>query len=167
MKKRILLIVALIVLACVGAYLYNPKRILVRPAECEANDQDQYVYSPFRLLELSPCLHVTGIVRGVAPGVEDGDGLIDLEVDPPYKYTKNWMNDTRVHGYLHLEIVCYRTSGINQTAPIETCTRDPDPYTGALPQIGQRVWTEGRWVLDLAHGGHAELHPLYRWGLIE
>jgi len=33
-----------------------------------------------------------------------------------------------------------------------------------LPSVGMHVWMEGRYVLDLDHGGWAELHPLYRWG---
>ncbi len=167
MRERVLLILTLIVIACVGAYLYTPKRIPLRRAECEPNDQDQYVFSPERLLELSSCIRVTGIVKVVAPGVEDGDGFFDLAVDPPYAYTTNWMNNVNTHGFLHMETICYVTPRPDEKAASDTCARDPDPYRGELPAQGQQIWAEGRWVLDLAHGGHAELHPLYRWGVLK
>ena len=167
MRERVLLILTLIIAVCFGAYLYTPKRIPLRRAECQANDQDQYVFSPERLIELSPCIRVAGTVKSVAPGVEDGDGFIDLAVDPPYTYTTNWMNNVNTHGFLHMETICYVTPRPDEKAPSETCARDPDPYRGELPEEGQQIWAEGRWVLDIAHGGHAELHPLYRWGVLK
>jgi hypothetical protein len=33
-------------------------------------------------------------------------------------------------------------------------------------QIGAHVWMEGRYILDLNHASHAELHPLYRMGTL-
>jgi len=51
-----------------------------QPADCSRGDQDPYVYSPSRLSVLSPCVRVTGTVRGIS--VEhDGDRHLNLELD--------------------------------------------------------------------------------------
>jgi hypothetical protein len=60
-----------------------------------------------------------------------------------------------------VEPICVRS--VSQTDAIEACAADPDPMT-ALPRVGDHVWMEGRYVLDLEHDSWAELHPLYRWG---
>ena len=49
---------------------------------------------------------------------------------------------------------------------VRLCASDPDPYLGPFPREGDHVWMEGRHVLDLQHSSQAELHPLYRWGII-
>ncbi len=162
---RILFVICFgIVLLLIG-YLIPEKYLPLRAANCVPNDQDAYVYSPERLLTLSLCLRVTGVVMNLESDANDGDAFFDLNVDPPYGDLLNAMNSRNTGGYFHLEIPCYANP--TDFIPAQVCPIDPDPYRGALPKIGQRIWAEGRWVWDLNHGGHAELHPLYRWSEIE
>ena len=48
---------------------------------------------------------------------------------------------------------------------LRLCASDPDPYSDPFPKVGDHIWVEGRYVLDLWHHSHAELHPLYRLGI--
>jgi hypothetical protein len=131
----------------------------VRP--CQAGDQDPYVYRPARLQLLHACLRVTGTV--VASTVEsDGDVHINVRLDPLYQgllVEGNQFED----GYLIVEPVCQYAPLLGEA--IRVCASDPDPLTGGLPAVGDHVWMEGRYILDLQHHAWAELHPLYRWGL--
>lgn len=161
---RILVLVLALIAACLFLYLIPEKHLPLRAAECAPDDQDRYVYSPERLLTLSPCLRVVGTVRSLTLGAEDGDAFFDLEVDAPYRNLLNVVNDRNTRGYLHVESVCYRLPEDLTQPPALTCMHDLNPYRGPFPKVGSRVWVEGRWVWDLNHGGHAELHPLYRWG---
>ncbi len=135
-------------------------------SECEPNDQDRYVYRPSRLQVLSECIHVTGTVKAVyLPGPDDdGDVGIQLAVDSPFEGLLNEANRKYQNGYLHVESVCYSPPAWWNISTIISCAVDPDPYRGPFPPVGQRVWMEGKWVLDNGHEGWAELHPLYRWG---
>jgi hypothetical protein len=51
-----------------------------------------------------------------------------------------------------------------QADAIRICAANPDPFPGPLPNVGDRVWMEGRYVVEVQHGTWTELHPLYRWG---
>jgi hypothetical protein len=129
---------------------------------CQPTDQDRYAYRPARLQVLLPCLRVTGtIVRSSAEA--DGDVHIDLRLDAPYEGMLTPGNDA-ADGLLIVEPVCQFPPV--QAESIRVCASDPDPLSGALPLVGDHVWIEGRYVLDLQHHAWAELHPLYRWGKV-
>jgi hypothetical protein len=149
----------------VAIWMFPYKQLPVYPAQCAATDQDRYTYAPHRFLVLSPCLRVTGTVTDGAFSLMDGDGYFDIEVDAPYRFTLNAMNERNMHGNLHVEIVCLVPP--EALVPAYTCAHDPQQYPRLLPNLGERVWVEGRWVWDLGHFGHAELHPVYRWGRIQ
>jgi len=53
---------------------------------------------------------------------------------------------------------------VTQASAKAACAANPNPLR-KLPKVGQHVWMEGRYVLDLEHDDWAELHPLYRWGV--
>lgn len=132
-------------------------------ATCTPTDQDQYVYDPTRLKVLQTCIRVTGTVDGVSVA-PDGDTNISLRLDPPYQHLLtpgNEEGDER--GDLGIEAVCT----VSPLDPIvmALCASDRDPYAQPAPRMGAHVWMEGRYVLDLDHGSHAELHPLYRMGM--
>lgn len=150
-------------------YIFPFKSIPLRPAECAPNDQDRYTYSPHRFLTLSPCLHVTGVVSSLFIGAADGDAFFDLVVDPPFRNLLNAMNERNTGGGLHIESVCYVDVKLedDNLPAYYTCRMDPDPYRGVMPKVGDHIWAEGRWLWDMNHGGHAELHPLYRWGKLQ
>ena len=129
---------------------------------CQAGDQDAYTYRPERLQLLHACLRVTGTV--VASSAEaDGDVHINVRLDPLYRTLLNAGNDFE-DGNLIVEPVCQFPP--LQAEAIHACAADPDPLAGGLPAVGDHVWLEGRYILDLQHHAWAELHPLYRWGRV-
>lgn len=127
---------------------------------CTPTDQDQYIYRPERLEVKAACLRVTGVVD-VVRGDPDGDVHIRLNLDNPYRRVLTQANDEE-YGDLVVKLVCYHK--VTQADAIDICASDPDPYRGELPEVGQYIWMEGRYVLNNEQGGWAELHPLYRWG---
>jgi hypothetical protein len=131
---------------------------------CQPTDQDAYVYHPARLQVITACLRVTGTVVRVLTEA-DGDEHIRVEPDPAFQSLLQPANVNQpgcLRGCLVVEPVCEHA--VTQADAVAVCAGDPDALHG-LPQVGQHVWLEGRYVLDLQHGAWAELHPLYRWGL--
>jgi hypothetical protein len=129
---------------------------------CAATDQDQYVYNPDRLRVQSSCIRVTGAVAAIRTEA-DGDLHILLALDPTYADLLMPANQGVELGDLVVEPVCVRA--VTQADAVASCAADPDPLT-SLPVVGLHVWMEGRYVFDEDHGGWAELHPLFRWGLV-
>jgi len=127
---------------------------------CTPTDQAQYVYRPARLQFVMSCIRITGTV--VASAMEaDGDFHLQVRLDAPSQGLLNPGNQFE-DGNLIVEPVCQFPP--LQADAIRICASDPDPLAGALPGVGEHVWMEGRYILDLQHHGWAELHPLYRWG---
>lgn len=128
---------------------------------CAPTDQERYVYHPSRLEVLEACIRVTGTVAAIRHEA-DGDLHILVALDPSDRRLLRPANQGEELGDLVVEPVCVR--GVTQADAVAVCASDPDPLPGPFPVVGQHVWMEGRYVLDLEHGGWAELHPLYRWG---
>lgn len=161
----LLLMSALLIMVALGGCESVPQSPLhvtsvpIPPAQCAPTDQDHYVYHPSRLRVLQSCIRVSGVVRSIR--VEnDGDTHLQLTLDAQYQNLLEPANSLE-QGDMVVEPVCVALS--LQPDALDTCVADTHPLT-ALPTIGQHVWMEGRYVLDLEHGSWAELHPLYRWG---
>jgi hypothetical protein len=170
--KKLIFAVAFLLAACGTQPIPNPTSnppvtptVSNSPVTCQPTDQDQYVYSPDRLTIKLPCLRVVGTVDFVRVEA-DGDYHLGLKLDPAYQQYVNSCNSTCVggaeHGDLVIEPIC--ANPVTQADAIASCKADPDPLK-SIPSVGQHVWMEGRYVLDMDHGGWAELHPLYRWGV--
>jgi len=110
---------------------------------------------------MAACIRVSGTVEAVRHEA-DGDLHILLAVDTAFVDLLRPSNQGEELGDLVVEPVCVRS--VSQADAIATCRRDPDPFSGGMPPVGEHIWVEGRYVLDTDHGGWAELHPLYRWG---
>lgn len=132
------------------------------PLACRATDQNAYVYHPTRLEVLAGCVYVTGTVAAVRREA-DGDLHILVALDGRYTSLLRPANQGEELGDLVVEPVCVKS--VSQADAVAICATDPDPLAPPYPAVGESVWLEGRYVLDLDHGGWAELHPLYRWGL--
>lgn len=132
------------------------------PDECRPTHQDRYIYRPSRLIVLADCLRVSGTVKAVLPQA-DGDLHILLALDPPYLDLLRPANktDPDAGGALVVEPICVGPR--TEADAIAICAKNPNPMSGPFPDVGERVWMEGRYVLDRDHGRWAELHPLYRW----
>lgn len=131
---------------------------------CAPTDQDRYVYQPTRLRVLQACVHMSGTVDAVERDGVDGDITLLVRPDPSYERLLTARNRDAQHGDLVVEPVCMLQALLPDALAL--CASDPAPYAGPLPPPGTHVWMEGRYVLDLNHGGWAELHPLYRAGLL-
>lgn len=161
--RALLLLVAIVVAAaCAGSA--PPKTALptgntTNVPTCTPGDQDAYTYRPARLHVLAPCLRVVGTVEGSSTEA-DGDVHLNVRLDDVYRgilVDGNSFED----GDLIVEPVCHIPP--LQADAIRVCAADADPL-GDVPKVGDHVWLEGRYLLDLQHHAWAELHPLYRWG---
>ena len=131
------------------------------PSACIPTDQNGYVYNPDRLLVKAACLRVTGTVVDIA--VEpDGDRHIRLRLDPGQEGILT-LENALLGGDLLLEAICVNVG--SQRSSIASCSRDRDPLT-SLPSVGGHIAAEGQYVID-QHNGWTELHPLYRWTVID
>lgn len=142
----------------------NTPRPNLPDSTCTPTDQDQYVWSPARLQFLQPCVRAVGTVMELSSAEADGDVHVHLRLDAPYQALLT-VGNQHLDGYLIVEAVCQFTPPY--VLALRICASDPDPYQDPLPHIGDHIWVEGRYVLDLWHYAWAELHPLYRWGIIE
>lgn len=131
-------------------------------AACVPTDQDAFVYNPARLKVLAPCVYATGTVAAVRTEA-DGDYHVLVALDPPYASLVNAANSGIELGDLVVEPVCEHA--VTQTDAIATCAGDHDPIAIAGLATGIHVWLQGRYVTDSDHGGWAEFHPLYAWGI--
>jgi len=167
MQYKLVLLILWIVAACTSTI---PTPIIsespVVSGSCQPTDQDQYVYNPDRLSVQAACKYAEGTVDFIRKEA-DGDYHIRLKLDLAYAGLVNSCNSTCAggaeHGDLVVEPVC--VNPVTQSDAVAICQNDPDPLT-SIPSLGQHVWMEGRYVLDMGHGGWAEFHPLYRWGLL-
>ncbi len=162
--KAIVLVIALASTACgastAGAGAPAPSGGVPPGIQaCTPSDQVLYVYRPARLQALAPCIRVIGTVTSTSAEA-DGDIHINVRLDGAFRVVLRPGNDFE-DGDLIVEPVC-------QVAPpqadaIRICASDA-ARLDRTPQVGDHVWLEGRYVLDLQHHAWAELHPLYRWG---
>lgn len=147
----------------VSNFVNPPSLNLPEDSTCVPGDQDPYVWRPARLKLISPCVRVTGTLMKMSDVEADGDIHMELLLDAPYESLLTAGNQ-RDNGHLVLEAVCQYTPPLIEALRI--CASDPNPYRGPFPQIGDHIWVEGRYILDLWHDSQAELHPIYRWGSI-
>jgi hypothetical protein len=129
---------------------------------CAPGNQDAYVYLAARLQVITACLRVTGIVHDVSMA-RDGDAHIRVEPDAGYTPLLDMANMKYQKGYLVVEAIC--VGKVREQVALKVCSADPDPLI-ELPKAGDHIWMEGRYVLDVGHAGWAEIHPLYRWGML-
>ncbi len=169
MKLAQFLSAGLILLACSGCGLQPAGHAQVAvaaanlpAAACTPTDQDPYVYRPARLQFLQTCVRAAGTVMDIAqaPG-DDGDIDFQVRLDPSYQSLLTTGNQD-LGGNLQVEAVCQNIPPV--IVAMRVCASDPDPFLGPFPHVGEHIWVEGRYVLDLGHSAWAELHPLYRWG---
>jgi hypothetical protein len=129
---------------------------------CTPGNQDSYVYRPARLRSVAPCIRAHGTI--VARSMEaDGDIHLQLRLDEREQVLLN-AGSVAAGGNLVVEAICQFPP--LQADAIRICAANPNPFPGPLPNVGDHVWMEGRYVVEVQHGAWTELHPLYRWGTI-
>lgn len=128
--------------------------------ECDAKLWD-HVYRPGRLEILNPCIRVTGVItRGRARKAKDGDDKLFLRLDPQYRYLLNDWNTRKQQGDMVLEWICQADFAPNKKAAKKACEGFPKSKIQKIPEPGTRVAVVGSYVLDIGHGGWAEIHPV-------
>ena len=123
----------------------------------------QNVYGPDRLKKIDECISVTGLIRTIK-AENDGDYHVLIKLDSEYAELINQENVKNQNGNLVVEPICQRPT--SQRSVIAAC----HSFNGThmeIPAVGSRVKVTGSYVLDINHGGWAEIHPATSIVLIE
>jgi hypothetical protein len=127
------------------------------------------VYHPDRLVVISPCKTVSGVVKSIRRE-PDGDVHFDLSLDAPYATLVNRGNVLHQHGWLVAEIVPADEPGCTPGTPPKPAigTYNYGTCTGAdetTPRVGTHVSVTGPYVLDATHAW-MEIHPVWRIAIV-
>lgn len=122
--------------------------------QCDTSLWD-HIYHPNRLQIVQQCITVSGMIEK-SISEKDGDYHIRVKLDPQYSNLINSVNNDKQHGDLVVEPICQHT--VTQADAISACQN----FNGHvnIPPVGTRVKITGSYVLDLQHGGWAEIHPV-------
>jgi hypothetical protein len=124
--------------------------------QCDPSLWD-HVYHPARLQKQLDCITATGTVQYVRPE-KDGDYHLLVKLDSQFLNLTNSINDEKMHGDLVVEPVCQNLP-VTQPDAIDACANYNGPNFN-IPDVGSRVQVTGSFVLDMDHGGWAEIHPV-------
>jgi hypothetical protein len=113
------------------------------------------------------CISVTGKVTWTHYMNSDGDANFNIKLDKRYNslLTPPNMNNKKLYGALHIEVVCQGKNSSKDPVKINQCKvpkYDGPNFKKVLPNVGSRVQITGIYVIDIREGGHAELHPAYQ-----
>ncbi len=136
-----------------------PPTAVATSASCFVGDQIPYVYHSYRLTLQADCIVVVGRVEAVRVEA-DGDRHVMVRLEPAYSQYVNAANGAHQSGDLVVEPIC--VSSPSQADAQQPCAGDTDPIKG-LPNIGDCIQAEGRYVLDTDHYSLADVHPLGKW----
>lgn len=147
--------------AATGSLVAAPSTPAAAPAPSPAphttcGDPTAHVYHAYRLQLIDPCRTVSGVIVAVRSEA-DGDYHVLLRLDPQFSSMLRPANTTGEHGDLVLEPICQHA--VTQADAMAPC--DGGLPLIPIPPIGTHVSATGAYVLDLQHGGWAELHPLF------
>ena len=122
------------------------------------SDFNNFVYHPLRLKVIQECTTVTGTLD-LARVEKDGDYHMLVKLDPPFANFTNNLNDAKFNGDLVVEPICQNEP--TQADAIEPCSSYDGPnFSISSIALGTHLQLTGRYVLDMQHGGWAEIHPL-------
>jgi hypothetical protein len=115
-----------------------------------------HVYNPPRLVQIHPCIRVTGTVILVRDE-PDGDRHIQLKLDQKFIPLLDAENKSRQGSNLVLEPISVGST--TQADAIQPCQGLTNQV--AIPKIGDHVAVTGSYVHDIEQGhGWMELHPV-------
>src|SRR5207249_3737010 len=122
--------------------------------ECDKSLWD-HIYHPNRLQIVQDCITVTGTIEK-SISERDGDYHIRVKLDSQYSNLVNSVNDEKQHGDLVVEPICQHK--VTQADAVSACENFKNHID--IPPVGTHVKITGSYVLDLQHGGWAEIHPV-------
>jgi hypothetical protein len=113
------------------------------------------------------CVTVTEKVTWTHYINTDGDANFNIKLDKRYNslLTPPNMNNKKLNGALHIEVVCQGKNSSKDPVKINQCKvpkYDGPNFKKVLPNVGSRVQVTGIYVIDIRERGHAELHPAYQ-----
>jgi hypothetical protein len=126
----------------------------LQPGQCDQTLWN-HVYNPARLQVVDQCKTVSGTIVSIIPE-PDGDYHIRLRVDPQFASMINSANINGQSSALVLEPICQNP--VTQPDAIAACANFHQSIN--IPVVGTHVTVTGSYVLDLQHGGWAEIHPV-------
>lgn len=132
----------------------TPTTQIIPSTECDQSLWE-HVYHPNRLQIVQQCITVSGIIEK-SISEKDGDYHIRVKLDSQYSNLINSVNNDKQHGDLVVEPICQHK--VTQADAISAC----QDFNGHIdiPPVGTHVKITGSYVLDLQHGGWAEIHPV-------
>ncbi|MBI3764671.1 MAG: SH3 domain-containing protein [Chloroflexi bacterium] len=113
------------------------------PSFCRGGDVFAGVHEPDRLVLISKCETVSGVVTELTFNPEDGDITFRLRVDPGYERFLSTGNYTHLRGFLQIELI------------------PADQGSVYVPAVGQHVTVTGAWVKDTNNHDWSEIHPAW------
>jgi hypothetical protein len=135
-------------------YLVQNGIIQVQSQQCDQSLWS-HVYHPQRLQIVENCKTVSGTIDNIITE-KDGDTHIRLHLDSQYANLINAANVNGQHGDLVLEPICQNP--VQQQDAIDSCANFT--YHVNVAPVGTHVLVTGSYVLDVDHGGWAEIHPV-------
>ena|SRR5437867_1063507 len=115
----------------------------------------EHVYSPERLKIVDDCKTVTGVIEAIS-AENDGDYHVLVKLDRQYEDLVNLENIKHQKGDLVVETICQIP--VTQRNAVSACLNFNAKHID-IPPVGSHVRVTGSYVLDLQHGGWAEIHP--------
>jgi hypothetical protein len=156
------------------ANLVIPDSLPFKSDQCTPNGSlEKFVPNPFmkdlgttRFI-VGNCVTVTGKVTWTHYINTDGDANFNIKLDKWYNslLTPANMNNKKLNGALHIEVVCQGKNSSKDPVKINQCKvpkYDGPNFKKVLPNVGSRVQVTGIYVIDIREGGYAELHPAYQ-----
>lgn len=159
MKTALAIVIGLLALWAIGFFI--PRSIPTSAQGCDPALW-QHVYHPFRLRVLDNCKEVIGTIESIK-AEQDGDLHIRLKLDASYGSLINQANINGQQGDLVLEPIC--VGKVTQDDAQDACRNFHSTVT--VPAESSHVKVKGSYVLDLMHGGWAEIHPVSSFEVIK
>ena len=152
-KRKMLLIIAVMVIVIIGVWLHFP--LLQNAGNSKGyNCSRMHIYIP-RRLDFKGCRTVTGTIKQIK--IEpDGDSHALLVLDVQYRGMLTHQNFVRQQGYLVIEDTCHAKP--RDLLAHFVCLN----YKSTLPEptLNKRYEITGNYVIDDWHGSWAEIHGL-------
>ncbi len=155
MKLKSAFVIVGITLLVLSTLASSPFTQNVKAQKCDSSLWDHVYLAQIRLSIPDLCTTVSGTIINRTSQL-DGDIHLMIKLDPQSTNILTPANFEQLHGLLVVEPIC-QSSPINPLS-IESCQGFHQNIN--IPPDGTHVIITGSYVLDIGHGGWAEIHPV-------